>query len=395
MALSTVAGITSAIAAGQYYKTSWTKTFGAAAAIGYWYNTFLMAGQPPAGSYGSTMTATPMYGSSSIGPSLTNSGGNWTVTVATNVVTVDTISDHGYISGNIIQTNTGASAWSTNTFMKNIVFTILSAPTTHTFTFSLTQGNQGTVTEAGTSSSTTLCYYTPTTGRISCAENVFPLVKHLVNIEVVTATASAAPAWLMLVDFLMNYSGVDLSNGGVQTFNNAPGGTPVGLPRYTDGKGVMMFLDQTIAGTASIPITQLTYTDEGGNSGTVPPAYLAGYTAIPASTPVQRISHSGIAQNNFGPFLPLAAGDQGVRSATNIQFGSTTTGTACMILCKPLATIPLITSAAGNVAAVTRDYIFNMPSLPRIYDGACLGFLYYAGGAATPVLYGTLDFVWG
>jgi len=307
MALSTVAGITSAINAGQCYKTSWTKTFGAAAAIGYWYNTFLMTGQPPVGTYGTTMTATQMFGSTSASP-----------------------------------------------------------------------------------------VYAPTTGRISCAENVSPMMKHLTNIEVVTATASAAPAWLMLVDFLVNYSGIDMTNANVQTFSNPVGTNGYVLPRYTDGKGVMMFLEQTVVlGAVGIPITQLAYTADLGVPSTVPAAYLAGYTAIPASTPVQRISHSGIAQNNFGPFLPLSGGDQGVRSATNIQFGSTTTGTTCLILCKPLATIPLITSAAANVAAITRDFIFNMPSLPRIYDGACLGFLYYAGGAATPVLYGTLDFVWG
>ena len=307
MALSTVAGITSAMAAGQCYKTSWTKTFGAATTLGYWYNTFLMSGQPSAGTYGSAMTATQMFGSNSVSPA-----------------------------------------------------------------------------------------YVATTGKISCAENVSPLVKHLVNIEAVTATVSGAPSWLLLVDMLVNYSGIDMTSGSVQPFSNPVGTNGYVLPRYVDGVGVMMFLEQTVAlGGVLVPISQLAYVNSIGNAGAIPSVYLGGYVAIPASTPVQRISHSGVAQNNFGPFLPLAGGDQGVRSATNIQLSSTTTGTTCLILCRPLATIPLITSAAGNVAATARDYIFNMPSLPRIYDGACLAFLYYAGVAATPVLYGTLDFVWG
>jgi hypothetical protein len=47
--------------------------------------------------------------------------------------------------------------------------------------------------------------------------------------------------------------------------------------------------------------------------------------------------------------------------------------------------------------AAERDLVNQLPSLPRVFDGACLTWLMYAG-AATPVtsaFYGHLDLGWG
>jgi hypothetical protein len=47
--------------------------------------------------------------------------------------------------------------------------------------------------------------------------------------------------------------------------------------------------------------------------------------------------------------------------------------------------------------AAERDLLNQLPSLPRVYDGANLSWLMYAG-ALTPVnsaFYGNLDFIWG
>ena len=50
MAFSTVADVNSAIAAGRYYKTGWTKTVVGSYTAGRWYNTFALA-WPPSGNY--------------------------------------------------------------------------------------------------------------------------------------------------------------------------------------------------------------------------------------------------------------------------------------------------------------------------------------------------------
>jgi len=107
------------------------------------------------------------------------------------------------------------------------------------------------------------------------------------------------------------------------------------------------------------------------------------------------VIHSGVAANNIGPFLPLAAGDSGVSKIENLIFSgaSAAAGSICVVVCKPIASIPL---PYGFVAA-ERDFMSQLPSLPRIYDGACLGFLLYDGAVSVAGTQwaGHLDFAWG
>ena len=49
-------------------------------------------------------------------------------------------------------------------------------------------------------------------------------------------------------------------------------------------------------------------------------------------------------------------------------------GTAALVLAKPLIDIPLTTASV----AVERDLLNQLPSLPKIDDGACLTWLYFA-----------------
>lgn len=49
-------------------------------------------------------------------------------------------------------------------------------------------------------------------------------------------------------------------------------------------------------------------------------------------------------------------------------------GTAALVLCKPLLDIPLTTASV----AVERDLLNQLPSLPKIEDGACLTWIYMA-----------------
>ena len=225
--------------------------------------------------------------------------------------------------------------------------------------------------------------------------------KHVMSMEMSTVTATGAPAWLILVDMLMYYPGIDMNSGSQQVMTNV-----ATLPRYTDGRGVKMFLEATTAlgatavnfsSAQTVPANGFTYTDADGT----PNSYLPGTIAIGAaagSRALQSIVHSGLAANTFGPFIPMAAGDTGVRSVENFQMtaGTASASTAALVLCKPLATIPLISSTAPATTAVLRDFIFNMPGFPQVYDGACLSFLVCPGQAAvTATWQGILDFVWG
>lgn len=70
-----------------------------------------------------------------------------------------------------------------------------------------------------------------------------------------------------------------------------------------------------------------------------------------------------------------------------------TTGVYNLCLCKPLLTLPMTTVGV----AAERDLVNQMPSMPKVYDGACLVWLIYAGSAIpnNSAFYGHLDLGWG
>ena len=67
-------------------------------------------------------------------------------------------------------------------------------------------------------------------------------------------------------------------------------------------------------------------------------------------------------------------------------------GTAALALVRPIAIMPITTAGV----AVERDFVNQFPSLPRIIDGACLTWLYFAGAAtaANTNFYGSIEAAW-
>jgi len=168
--------------------------------------------------------------------------------------------------------------------------------------------------------------------------------------------------------------------------------------RYADGAGLRVYVVITVqsGNPATTPVLTMTYYNQAGAEKTLGATinFTAGGTNIPQ---VGKIAHSGVAANNYGFFLPLAAGDTGIRGIKTITFTTAyttaTTVTAAAVIVKPLATLPMV---AASVAA-ERNFMTQIPSFPRIYDHACLNFLQFAGGATalnTPI-YGYIDTAWG
>jgi hypothetical protein len=190
---------------------------------------------------------------------------------------------------------------------------------------------------------------------------------------------------MILVDLLGYYPGINMNVGTAQTLVNGSS-----IQRYTSGAGVMAFLEITATAGATAHNIAMSYTNQAATSGRA----LGATTACTASAIVPHITHSGTAANNYGPFLPLAAGDTGVRSVQSVTISAASgAGTAALVLAKPLAKMPITTvSVAGG-----RDFLFNMPSLPQIQDGACLAALLFTGGAlaANSNIYAMADVGWG
>ena len=189
--------------------------------------------------------------------------------------------------------------------------------------------------------------------------------------------------------------------GTVIAYTNAgsPTNTMTVTPnRYADGAGLRVYVVCTVqvGNPATTPVLTMTYYNQAGVEKSLGAVinFTAGGTAIPQ---VGKILHSGVAANNYGFFLPLAAGDTGIRGIKTLQFSTAyttaTTLTAAAVLVKPITIAPLVAASV----AVERNLMTQLPSLPRIYDSACLNFLQFAGGATATAtaINGYIETAWG
>ena len=212
-------------------------------------------------------------------------------------------------------------------------------------------------------------------------------VKHLLNASFFSGAATSAPAIALLIDKLATVPLTTVTSTSEQAV------TSVTLPRYADGKGVMAYAVNSIVTGAGTPTFRIKYTNSDNTDTRWTPA-TPNLPTLTASTVAGPIPYSGTGAGKMGPFLPLQAGDKGIKSVESIQLSATaTSGVMNLVLCKPLAVMPITTVGV----ACERDFLNQIPSLPRIYDGANLHWLIYAG-AAIPTgtsYFGHIDTVWG
>ena len=219
--------------------------------------------------------------------------------------------------------------------------------------------------------------------------NVSTETKHLINVAAMATAATGVPSILMLVDLCLYYPGISMNSATAQTLTNTNT-----LTRYTSGAGLRSWVTiQTTSGATAHNLdntagTGTEYVNQAGSTKQHP-----GTIAFTASAITPHIAHSGTAANNFGPFLPLAAGDYGVRSYPRFKLSAASgSGTAALCIGKPLCVIPLTT-----VSVMTeRDLMNQLPSLPQVVDGACIVPLLYAGAAVASAtnFYGAIETAW-
>jgi len=213
--------------------------------------------------------------------------------------------------------------------------------------------------------------------------NVSPDTKHILNVQALTGVATGVPGQLMLVDLQGYWPGISNNSAVAQTLTGTPS------LRYTNGAGCRLFWVQTATAGLTAQNIAVSYSNTTPTSGRTLPVTVA----MTASAITPHISHSGTAANNYGPFLPLASGDTGVSNVASVTMSAANTGTGALCLAKPLLTLPLTTVSV----AAERDLLNQLPSLPRVMDGACLTWLYFAGAAtaASTNFYGAAEFGWG
>lgn len=215
------------------------------------------------------------------------------------------------------------------------------------------------------------------TGAMYTGGNVSPDTKYISSGRAWTPTSAVIPATLWLVDYLLYYPSCVVT-GSPTALDNT-----VTLPRYTTGAGVMGFaVVQTALGAASPSLT-FTYTNSGGTGSRSTEAIVAAANSLPTPTLMGNKS-----------FFPLQAGDLGIRKIDSYTINSGgTTGTVCLVLCKPLIQIPLY--VVNNL--VDRDFVTSQPTFPVIPDDSCLGFIISPGSSMAngSFINANLDFVWG
>lgn len=203
-----------------------------------------------------------------------------------------------------------------------------------------------------------------TTGAIDIGANVSTDLRSLLTMQVFTSSTVITPAVVMLCDFLLYYPSCVVTGTPTTLDNTAT------LPRYTSGAGVRCIVATQTANGATQPALTLNYRDTGDNDQAAPFAMTSPVNSAPISL---------LYAYNGSPFLPMAAGDTGIKRINSYTLATGTTGTVAFVLVKPLAVIPLL---AANTAS-ERDFLSQLPSLPRIQDDACLGFITLIGAAMT------------
>ncbi len=165
------------------------------------------------------------------------------------------------------------------------------------------------------------------------------------------------------------------------------------LPRYTNGAGLnaIIFNPAATALGAATPNLSLGYTNSSQVASRSTPTVLPVGKTAASNSHIIYTGATGAGKYNYA--VPRASGDSGIAEINTIQNATSyVSGSYTVALIKELARFPVTTLGVS----AERDFLNQLPSLPRIYDGAALYFV-IGSGAATPAnsaFSGHLDFIW-
>lgn len=165
------------------------------------------------------------------------------------------------------------------------------------------------------------------------------------------------------------------------------------LPRYTNGAGLnaIFFNPAATALGAATPNLSLGYTNSSQVASRATPTVLPVGKTAASNSHILYTGATGAGKYNYA--VPRASGDSGIAEINTIQNSTSyVSGSYTVALYKEIARFPVTTLGV----AAERDFLNQLPSLPRIYDGAALYFV-IGSGAATPAnsaFSGHLDFIY-
>lgn len=165
------------------------------------------------------------------------------------------------------------------------------------------------------------------------------------------------------------------------------------LPRYTNGAGVnaIYFANNATPVGAATPNLSLGYTNSAQVASRATPTVLPIGKTAASNSHILYTGATGVGKYNY--MVPLQGGDSGIAEINTIQNATSyVSGEYSVAMIREIAQIPLSTLGL----AAEQNFMFGLPSLPRIYDGAALYWL-WGSGVATPAnsgFSGYLNFVY-
>ena len=166
------------------------------------------------------------------------------------------------------------------------------------------------------------------------------------------------------------------------------------LPRYTNGAGVqaIIFNPAATAMGAATPNLSLGYTNSAQVASRATPTVLPIGKSAASNSHILYTGATGTGKYNY--MMPLQSGDSGIAEINTIQNSvNYVSGTYTVALVKEIGRFPLSTLGLAS----ERNFLFEYPSMPRIYDGAAMYFA-LGSGVATPAssaISGMLSFIYG
>lgn len=247
---------------------------------------------------------------------------------------------------------------------------------------------------------TDLCTYTSTT---SLPSNI------LTGTRVRFTTTTTLPAGLSLATDYYVIRVSDTTYKVASSYANSVAGTAIDitdagtgthtiswlLPRYTNGNGVNAIIfnsNATPLGAGTPNLSLSDYSNSSQVTARATPSVLPIGKTAASNSHILYTGATGTGKYNY--MMPLQAGDSGISQVNSITNSTSyVSGEYTVALVKEIARFPLSTLGLAS----ERNFLFEYPSMPRIYDGAALYFA-MGSGVATPLssaISGMLTFAWG
>lgn len=206
--------------------------------------------------------------------------------------------------------------------------------------------------------------------------------RHLTGIDLISMIDTGTPFQYIVYDRVLVYNACPLING-TTTMTNS-----VSATRYA-GVGVqIMVTNQVIVGGA-VNLTTLTYVSDGSATHTVQGTPYALDSGRTTSGPAQPAAVMGGTLHL--PFLPLAAGDNGVKSITSYVTSAAQTGSLCYVLARPICNIT--TPVSGQ--KIHYNYLCEQMNLFPIAADTCIGMVGLSTAGNDYTVGMNLQYAWG